>query len=115
MTLQRLSMLIYLVGAVTQLIQLAIQAYAYRRTPHYSIALLAMGTAAGLVYLAAAFGPSLLSGHSSWLQPLMWVMAPCFAIQMILGVWGTAALMRSYRRLAKGAGDLFRNEGVRGP
>jgi len=100
MTLERLSMLIYLTGGIAQLLQLGLQLYAYRRTPHFSMALLAIATVAGLAYLGAALVATLLPPHSHWVRLASWAMALCFGVQILLGVWGTAALLRSYRKLS---------------
>jgi ABC-type multidrug transport system permease subunit len=97
MTLQQLALTIYVIGGITQVVQLSVQFYALRRTPHHSIALLCISTAAGLLYLAAAYGMSILSGQSRWQPRLFWVLAIAFVIQAILGIWGTAALLKTRR------------------
>jgi hypothetical protein len=102
MTLQQLFVAVYMLGGLTQVVQLSIQLYALRRTPHYSIALLCLSTSAGLLYLVAGYGMNALAAQSKWLPRLFWVLALAFVVQAILGIWGTAALFHSRRHSAVG-------------
>jgi hypothetical protein len=100
MTLEHLNLLIYGAGGIAQVLQLGLQLYGYRRTPHFSVAMLAIATLAGLAYLGAALVVTLVSAHSHWMRAAILAMVLCFAVQILLGVWGTAALLRSYRVLS---------------
>jgi hypothetical protein len=99
-TMHQLALGIYVVAGVAQLVQLAIQVYGLRRTPHRSIAMLSLATCAGLVYLAAGFGVSILPPSSVWVARLAFVVVAAFALQIVLGLWGTASLLREFRRRA---------------
>jgi heme A synthase len=100
MTPERMNLIIYGAGGIAQLVQLGLQAYAYRRTPHVSIGVLAVASLAGLVYLSAAAVITLVTGYARLLQLASVLMLVSFGLQIILGVWGTASLLRSYRQLS---------------
>ena len=102
-TMHQLGLGIYLVGGVAQLLQLAIQVYGLRRTPHRSIAMLILATCAGLVYLAAGFGISIAPPFSIWVTRLALVVVAAFACQVVMGLWGTASLLREFRRRTSAA------------
>ena len=84
---------------ITQTVLLAIQIYAYRRTGHYSLALLVTASVIGLlttifarVLYSQALYPSLRTGFYV-------AMVILYTAYMVLGIWGAAALFRSYIRL----------------
>jgi hypothetical protein len=84
---------------ITQAVLLVFQIYAYRRTSHYSLALLVVATVIGLVsailgrvLYSEALYPSLRTGVYEATIIL-------YAAYMVLGIWGAAALFRSYIRL----------------
>jgi len=84
---------------ITQAVLLGLQIYAYRRTSHYSLALLVVATVIGLlsailarVLYSEALFPSLRTGVYE-------AMVILYAAYMVLGIWGAAALFRSYIRL----------------
>jgi hypothetical protein len=83
---------------ITQAVLLLFQMYAYRRTGHYSLALLVMASVIGLliailtrVLYSQALYPSLSAGVYDAIIVL-------YAAYMVLGIWGAAALFRSYIR-----------------
>ena len=84
---------------ITQAVLLVLQIYAYRRTGHYSLGLLVVATVIGLlsatlarVLYSEALYPSLRTGVYD-------AMIILYAAYMVLGIWGAAALFRSYIRL----------------
>jgi hypothetical protein len=81
---------------ITMFVLLCLQIYAYRRTRHYSLVLLAAGSTAGILYIA--FG-KLLTAES--LSPragsaIIHTAVAMYVIYMVIGLWGAAALFRSY-------------------
>lgn len=91
-----------LIGAslVAQLILVSLQLAAARRHGHRSFFLLCLSTACGIAYLALllALGKWRPAGYS-W-PPLLYTLAALYVGQLVLGVWGTASLFGSYRKLA---------------
>ena len=84
---------------VSQAVLLIFQIYAYRRTSHYSLALLVVATAVGLVsailsraLYSGAILPSLRTGVYETTILL-------YVAYLVLAIWGAAALFRSYIRL----------------
>ena len=84
---------------ITQAVLLVFQMYAYRRTGHYSLALLVAATVIGLlcailarVLYSEALYPSLRTGVYE-------AMVILYAANMVLVILGAAALFRSYIRL----------------
>lgn len=96
-TLQQLWVAIYVIGGISQLVQLGIQLAAFRLRRYYGIGFLCVSTAAGLLYLLAGYGMNALGVQSRWLPRLFWVLIFAFAVQIILGIWGTAAVLLSRR------------------
>jgi hypothetical protein len=87
------------VPPISQIVLLVLQIYTYRRTSHYSLALLAVSSVIGL--LSAVLARVL---HSEALYPRLSmvvfdVMIVLYTAYIMIGVWGTAALVRSYIRL----------------
>lgn len=84
---------------IVQIVLLSLQIYTYRRTNHYSLVLLAVGTTAGL--LTSGLGRILSSEvladrvRAGMLDAIVILYSVC----MVLGIWGAAALFQSYRRL----------------
>jgi hypothetical protein len=85
---------------ISEAVLLGIQIYAYRRTGHYSVALLVAATVIGLmssilgrVLYSEALYPSLRVGFYDAIVIL-------YAAYVVLGIWGAAALFRSYIRLS---------------
>jgi hypothetical protein len=85
---------------ITQLIMISLQVRAFREHGHGSFLLLSVATACGLLYVIVGQILGYLS-HTIFAPPI-WVFASVtiflFA-QMIISVWGTASLFRSYRQL----------------
>jgi hypothetical protein len=84
---------------ITQAVLLVFQIYAYRRTGHYSLALLVVATVIGLlcailarVLYSEALYPTLRTGVYE-------AMVILYAANMVLVILGAAALFRSYIRL----------------
>lgn len=84
---------------LVQIVLLSLQIYTYRRTNHYSLVILAAGTTAGL--LTSVLGKILSSEvlaagvRAGMLDAIVILYSVC----MVLGIWGAAALFKSYRRL----------------
>src|SRR5262245_17243877 len=85
---------------ITQVAMLSLQVGAYRRHGHISFLLLTIATICGLFYL----GVSLIRGYwpSRASPPSIFYIGSFVLLfgQMTLGVWGTAALFKSYRQLS---------------
>jgi hypothetical protein len=84
---------------IVQIVLLGLQIYTYRLTGHYSLMLLVVASAAGLLasglvrlLSSEALYPGLRTG-------VVDVMVLSYAAYMVLGIWGTAALFRSYIQL----------------
>jgi hypothetical protein len=96
---------------ITQVVLLCMQIYTYRRTRHWSLALIVSASVLGLVALALSrilnaeqFVPAL----SAWLIDAMIV---SYVAYIVMGVGGAAALFRSYTQLtdAKTAANRSHN------
>ena len=88
---------------ITQIVLLCMQIYAYRRTHHYSLAVIVVASILGL--LASALIRIL---NSEMLIPRLRIglydaMILSYAAYIVFGVWGAAALFRSYIRLTDGS------------
>jgi hypothetical protein len=84
---------------ITQAVLLAIQIYVYRRTGHYSLALLVTASVIGLLTTTLArvlYSEALYPGLRTGLYVAMVIL---YVAYMVLGIWGAAALFRSYIRL----------------
>jgi hypothetical protein len=84
---------------ITQAVLLILQIYAYRRTGHYSLALLVVATAIGLLSAILArilYSEALYASLRTGVYDAVFIL---YAAYMVLGVWGAAALFRSYIRL----------------
>jgi hypothetical protein len=98
--MSHLSALIFSWGPfIVQIVLLSRQIYTYRRTNHYSLVILAVATAAGL--LTSGLGRILTSEvlaervRAGMLDAIVILYSVC----MVLGIWGAVALFNSYRRL----------------
>jgi hypothetical protein len=85
---------------ITQVVLLGMQIYTYRRTRHYSLALVVVASVLGLV--ASIFIRIL---NSEVLVPRLRTgvfdaMILSYAAYIVIGIWGAAALFRSYIQLA---------------
>jgi|SRR5580658_1268660 hypothetical protein len=85
---------------ITQVVLLCMQIYTYRRTRHYSLSLIVVASVLGL--LATALIRIL---NSEVLVPRLRTgvfdaMILSYAAYISFGIWGAAALFRSYIRLA---------------
>jgi hypothetical protein len=85
---------------ITQVVLLCMQIYTHRRTRHYSLVLIVVASVLGL--LAAALVRIL---NSEVLVPqvrfgIYHAMVLSYAAYMLFGIWGAAALFRSYIRLS---------------
>jgi hypothetical protein len=84
---------------ITQVVLLCLQIYTYRRTRHYSLALIVVASVLGL--LASTLIRIL---NSEMLVPRLRTavfdtMILLYAAYILFGIWGAAALFRSYIRL----------------
>jgi lysylphosphatidylglycerol synthetase-like protein (DUF2156 family) len=83
---------------ITQIVLLCLQIYTYRRTRHYSLALIVVASSLGLlasvlirILNSEVLVPRLRTG-------VLDAMILSYAAYMVIGVWGAAALFRSYIR-----------------
>jgi hypothetical protein len=104
---QKLYYLVLASTFITQLVMVSLQIRAFRRHRHASFLLLSIATASGLFYIVVS--QTLGEVRGSAFAPPLWLFAcatiPLFA-QMIVGVWGTASLFRSYRELSVAPGAV---------
>jgi len=84
---------------ITQIVLLCMQIYTYRRTRHYSLGLIVVASVLGLlastlirILNSEALGPRLRIGVYD-------AMILSYAAYILFGIWGAAALFRSYIRL----------------
>jgi hypothetical protein len=90
---------------LTQVVLLVLQARAFWRHKHRSFLLLSLATICGLIYLLAMLSVFVFPRYWGNAQVALVVLsASVLLAQMMLGVWGTASLLRSYRQLAETAG-----------
>jgi len=84
---------------IVQVVLLSLQIYTYRRTNHYSLVLLAVGTTAGV--LTSGLGRILTSEvlAARTRDDILDALVILYAVSMVLGIWGAAAPFQSYRRL----------------
>jgi hypothetical protein len=84
---------------IVQIVLLSLQIYTYRQTKHYSLVILAVGTAAGL--LTSSLGRILTSEVlAERVRAGMYdAIVILYSIVIVFGIWGAAALFKSYRRL----------------
>jgi hypothetical protein len=86
---------------VTILTVLCLQVGAYRRHRHYSFLVLAVCSLLNLAYIVLAAAPLLVPSLAPSVHALYAASMCVVAIQLPLGVWGVAALFRSYRVLSE--------------
>jgi len=90
----------------TQLVMLGLQAGALRRHRHRSFVLLSVATLCGIAFLVIRLVLKVWAPHAvALISTLYYLSVFCLVLQMILGVWGTASLFKSYRDLASAAGQ----------
>lgn len=84
---------------ITQVVLLCMQIYTYRRTRHYSLALIVVASVLGLlattlirILNSEVLVPRLRNGVFD-------AMILSYAAYIVFGIWGAAALFRSYIRL----------------
>ena len=84
---------------LTQIVLLSLQIYTYRRTNHYGLVLLAVGTSGGI--LVSGLGKILTSEvlADRVRAGIIASIVIFYSVNMIIGIWGSAALFQSYRRL----------------
>ena len=88
-------------GAVAmEIVLLWLQLRAYLRHRHLSFLLLSVSTISGLLYFGLYSAPYIVPAAASYYHILIILSAGFFAAQVVLGIWGTAALFGSYRALA---------------
>jgi hypothetical protein len=88
---------------ITQVVLLCMQIYTYRRTRHYSLVVIVVASVLGL--LATTLVRILNSGviAQSLRIGVYDAMILAYAAYILLGIWGAAALFRSYIRLTNAA------------
>ena len=84
---------------LVQIVLLSLQIYTYRRTNHYSLVVLAVGTIAGLLtsVLGKILSSEVLADHVR--VGIFDAIVILYAATMVFGIWGAVALFKSYRRL----------------
>ena len=103
---QKLAYFVLASTFITQLVMVWLQVRAYREHKHVSFLLLSIGTTCALLYIVV--GQILGFLRDTILAPPLWVFACATAflfVQMIVGVWGTVSLFKSYGRLASPAAN----------
>lgn len=101
---QKLAYFVLASTFITQLVMLSLQLRAFREHRHVSFLLLSIATTSGLLYMVV--GQTLGFLGNTILAPPLWVFACATAflfVDMIVGVWGTVSLFKSYGRLASPA------------
>jgi hypothetical protein len=107
--LQPVGVAIACISLGTQVILLVLQLKTFRYTRHFSLALLAAATLLGVVAsLIVNSHPFIMPSATSW-QIMLIIVLVIATAHSILGIWGAAALFRSYRDLSGGP----RNEPTR--
>jgi hypothetical protein len=93
------SLIIQWGSPITQVVLLCMQIYTYRRTRHYSLVVIVVASVLGL--LAATLIRILNSEviAQSLRIGVYDAMILAYAAYILLGIWGAAALFRSYIRL----------------
>jgi hypothetical protein len=102
---QALAYFILIAEFITQLVMVWLQSRAFQQHKHVSFLLLLVATSCGLLYIVVGQILGLL--RDTIFAPPVWVFALVSMLlfaQMIVGVWGTASLFRSYGQL-KGTSD----------
>jgi hypothetical protein len=84
---------------ITLIVLLVLQIYTYRRTKHYSLALLAVAGAAALLSSSLVRLLSSEAFYPHLRADIFDVMIVSYVAYIVLGLWGAAALCRSYIRL----------------
>jgi hypothetical protein len=92
--------------SITQIVLLVLQIHAYRRTSHYSLALLAVAGTAGLLAFGLVWLLSLEALYPRLRTGVFDAMVLSYTAYMVLGIWGAAALFRSYSRLTQDSNVL---------
>jgi len=98
---QKLAYFVLASTFITQLVMVSLQVRAFREHKHVSFLLLSIATTCALLYIVA--GQILDFLRDTILAPPLWVFACATTflfVQMIMGVWGTVSLLKSYGRLA---------------
>ena len=85
---------------VFQLAMLALQLRAFAQHRHVSFLLLSIATVCGLLYLSVQVWFLWWHPDQSMQGSWFWVTTVALLFQMVLGLWGTASLFRSYGKLA---------------
>jgi hypothetical protein len=86
---------------IVQVVLLSLQIYTYRRTNHYSLVLLAVGTTAGILTsgLSKILTSEVLAERvRAGMLDALFIL---YSVGMVLGIWGSALLFRSYVRLTE--------------
>jgi hypothetical protein len=86
-----------------QVAMLALQVGAFSRYGHRSFLLLSIATVCGLLFFGMQVGFMWWHPHQSMQGALFWITTVALLIQLVLGLWGTAWLFRSYGQLASAA------------
>ena len=89
---------------ITQIVMLSLQIGGFRRHRHTSFLVLSITTISGLFYLALGLTQRLAPRGIFSVSTVLYLTSALLLTQMILGVWGTASLFKSYGRLSAGVG-----------
>ena len=85
---------------IVQIVLFSLQIYTYRRTNHYSLALLSAGSTTGILatVLSRILNAEVLAaGVRVGMYDAIVIL---YCVYMVLGLWGAVALFQSYRRLS---------------
>lgn len=86
----------------TSLVLLVLQLRAYRRHRHISFALVSASTICSLLYLVALQIMGLLTSKAMHTPMWLYVCSVAsFLLALLLAVWGTILLFKSYRQLSE--------------
>jgi hypothetical protein len=88
---------------ITQFVLLCMQIYTYRRTRHYSLVVIVVASVLGLLATTLIRILSTEVMAQSLRIGVYDAMILAYAIYILLGIWGAAALFRSYIRLTNAA------------
>ena len=103
MELRTFAICVTAIAGLGQVVLLSLQYRALRRTGHYSLRLLCGSTVCGIGAFVASLAPDVISLSDAALWRMYIVTGALTAVQIVLGVWGVAALFRSYIGLTESA------------
>lgn len=103
MELQTFAIYVTAFAGLGQVALFSLQYRALRSTGHYSLRLLCGSTICGLIAFAASIVPGVISLGDAAIWRMYIITGTFTGVQVIAGVWGAAALFRSYIKLTESA------------